>query len=274
MSIWKRRYHTQFIQKLMKIALSFAAIVLLLTTSACGNSSSASGVSPESSIETPIAQGADTDKQLSAKSVPGAEVAVVASDRPTLAGNATVVIQVGGQPITIVVDGNQAPITAGNFVDLVQRGVYNGTKFHRVVKTPDPFVVQGGDPQSKDSNVPISRLGSGNFIDPQTNEARYIPLEILPQGGKEPIYGQTLKSAGISDPPALPHRKGAVAMARTPLPDSASAQFYFALSDLGFLDGDYAVFGYVTDGMDVVEQIQQGDMIDSAEVTQGKENLK
>jgi peptidyl-prolyl cis-trans isomerase B (cyclophilin B) len=80
--------------------------------------------------------------------------------------------------------------------------------------------------------------------------------------------------ARISQPPALPHTKGAVAMARSQDPDSASSQFYFALDDLSFLDGNYAVFGYVTAGMNVVDQIQQGDRIESAKVTQGAENLK
>jgi peptidyl-prolyl cis-trans isomerase B (cyclophilin B) len=63
-------------------------------------------------------------------------------------------------------------------------------------------------------------------------------------------------------------------MARSQAPDSASAQFYFALADLAFLDGNYAVFGNVTQGLDVVNKIQQGDRIDSAKVTQGAENLK
>ena len=63
-------------------------------------------------------------------------------------------------------------------------------------------------------------------------------------------------------------------MARSPLPDSASAQFYFALADVAFLDGDYAVFGYVTEGMEVIDTIQQGDRIESAKVTAGLDNLK
>jgi peptidyl-prolyl cis-trans isomerase B (cyclophilin B) len=62
-------------------------------------------------------------------------------------------------------------------------------------------------------------------------------------------------------------------MARSQFPDSASAQFYFALSDLSFLDGSYAVFGYVTDGMNVVDQIEQGDRIESAKVTSGLDRL-
>jgi peptidyl-prolyl cis-trans isomerase B (cyclophilin B) len=196
------------------------------------------------------------------------------SGLPRLTGEATVEMTVKGSTIAIRVDGDNAPITAGNFVDLVNRGVYNGTSFHRVVRQPQPFVVQGGDPQSKDPNVPVARLGTGSFIDPTTQQPRYIPLEIKPKGAKEPIYSKTLSEAGVNDPPELRHTRGAVAMARSQLPDSASAQFYFALADLEFLDGNYAVFGYVTNGMDVIDKIQQGDRIDSAKVTAGLEKLQ
>ncbi|MEW6497660.1 MAG: peptidylprolyl isomerase [Cyanobacteriota bacterium] len=193
---------------------------------------------------------------------------------PRLEGKATVVLKVKGSPITIEVDGTNAPITAGNFVDLVQQGVYDGLVFHRVVREPQPFVVQGGDPQGKDPNFPVERMGTGGFIDPQTKQERYIPLEIKPKGAQTPIYSQTFDKAGINAPPQLRHTRGAVAMARSTPPDSASSQFYIALADLPFLDGNYAVFGSVTQGMDVVDKIQQGDRIESAEVTQGIENLK
>ena len=184
---------------------------------------------------------------------------------PVLNGQATVVMTVKGAPITIAVDGTKAPITAGNFVDLVERGFYDGLTFHRVVREPEPFVVQGGDPLGN---------GTGGFIDPATGEERSIPLEITPKGDAAPVYSKTLPSAGISESPELPHTRGAVAMARSQFPDSASSQFYFTLANLSFLDGNYAVFGYVTAGMDVVDGIDQGDTIDSAKVTQGLENLK
>ncbi|HAA27454.1 MAG TPA: peptidylprolyl isomerase [Cyanobacteria bacterium UBA8553] len=207
-------------------------------------------------------------------STPAIQANTFQVSEPRLEGKATVVLKVKGSPIKIEVDGTNAPITAGNFVDLVQQGVYNGLVFHRVVREPQPFVVQGGDPQGKNPNFPVERLGTGGFIDPKTKQERFIPLEIKPKGEKEPVYGKTLKAAGISAPPALRHTRGAVAMARSSMPDSASSQFYVALSQLDFLDGDYAVFGYVTEGMDVVDKIQQGDRIESAEVTQGLENLK
>ena len=181
-------------------------------------------------------------------------------DLPKLEGKATVVMTVKGSPVTIEVDGTNAPVTAGNFVDLVQRGVYDGLTFHRVVREPEPFVVQGGDPKGN---------GTGGFIDEKTKTERRIPLEIKPKGADEPVYGKT-----IAQPPELQHKRGVVAMARSQMPDSASSQFYFTLADLAFLDGNYAVFGTVTDGMEVVDKIQQGDSIDSAKVTQGGENLK
>ncbi len=197
-----------------------------------------------------------------------------ANNLARLEGKATVVLQVKGSAITIELDGTNAPVTAGNFVDLVQKGIYDGLVFHRVVREPQPFVVQGGDPQGKKPDFPITSLGTGGFVDPATGRPRNIPLEIKPRGATEPLYSQTFPQARVTVPPVLQHNRGAVAMARSQSPDSASSQFYIALADLPFLDGSYAVFGYVTSGMEVVDQIQQGDRIESAKVTQGLENLK
>ncbi|MBD2567884.1 peptidylprolyl isomerase [Anabaena lutea] len=210
--------------------------------------SKATEASPKSTTE------ATTVSETSSESIPGMK------DLPRLEGKATVVMTVKGSPITIEVDGTNAPITAGNFVDLVQKGVYDGLKFHRVVREPQPFVAQGGDPKGN---------GTGGYIDPKIGTERRIPLEIKPKGAKDPIYGKT-----ITEQPELQHKQGAIAMARSQMPDSASSQFYFTLADQGFLDGSYAVFGHVTQGFDVVNKIEQGDIIDSAKVTQGAENLK
>ncbi|MEM8639264.1 MAG: peptidylprolyl isomerase [Cyanobacteria bacterium P01_G01_bin.54] len=186
------------------------------------------------------------------------------ADLSRLDGVAQVQMTVNGSPIRIEVRGEAAPITAGNFIDLVKKGVYEGVAFHRVVRDPQPFVVQGGDPQSQDPNVPMSQLGTGGYIDPSSGERRFIPLEILPVGADTPVYSQTLP---VGSTPVLAHKRGAVAMARSSFPDSASSQFYFALSDLPNLDGSYAVFGYVVgNGMAVVDQIQSGDRIEAIEV--------
>lgn len=176
---------------------------------------------------------------------------------PRLSGTATVEMTLASGTVTMEIDGDSAPITAGNFIDLVQRNFYNNLNFHRVVKEPNPFVVQGGDPLGN---------GTGGFADPQTGVKRSIPLEILPADQTTPVYGRTLPA---TTPPKLRHDRGAVAMARSQQPDSASSQFYIALDNIYFLDGSYAVFGYVKQGMELVDKIKMGDKILSMKVTKG-----
>ncbi|MEB3827668.1 peptidylprolyl isomerase [Phormidium sp. CCY1219] len=236
------------------------AIALALLIGGCTDGVGSSSPTTDSSGDNPSAVAQTPPSNLS-------------SNLPRLEGKATVLMVVNGEPITIEVDGTHAPVTAGNFVDLVQKGVYDDLAFHRVVRNPEPFVVQGGDPQSKDANF-RGQLGTGGYTDPTTGQERNIPLEIMPSGAEDPLYGTTFQMAGISQAPELEHTRGAVAMARSQAPNSASSQFYFTLNDLPFLDGSYAVFGYVTDGMDVVDEIQQGDRIDSARVVEGLENLQ
>ncbi|MGC1310399.1 MAG: peptidylprolyl isomerase [Phormidesmis sp.] len=231
------------------------AIALLITSCSTAEPPTAADAAVEPAPPTEVAVASDLTEGL-----------------PRLEGNATVEITVGSRKITVEVDGGKAPITAGNFVDLVEKGVYDGTIFHRVVRSPQPFVIQGGDPQSTDPNTPTNQLGTGSYIDAKTGEARLIPLEILPADAEAPVYGKTFPEAGVQATPALPHRRGAVAMARSGV-NTASAQFYITLADVAFLDGDYAVFGYVTDGMDVVDDVQLGDVISAAKVTAGADNL-
>ncbi|MGY6529742.1 MAG: peptidylprolyl isomerase [Cyanobacterium sp.] len=245
-------------------------LVSLITLTGCQapSDSALTGGNNGEDIENPMADVAEN---------PSTEINETIMSLPRLEGKAIVEMKVKGQPITIELDGDNAPITAGNFLDLVDKGIYNGLVFHRVVTDPQPFVAQGGDPQGKDPNFPVSRLGTGGYIDPNTNSQRYIPLEIRPQFDEsaedvtppEIIYSQTTDVA-----PQLRHEYGVIAMARSQMPDSASSQFYFTLADLPFLDGSYAVFGRVTSGMDVVESIAQGDRIDSVQVISGIENLK
>jgi cyclophilin family peptidyl-prolyl cis-trans isomerase len=123
----------------------------------------------------------------------------------------------------------ETPITSGNFIDLVNRKFYDGLTFHRY----EPgFVIQGGDPEG---------TGSGNFVDPKTNQTRHIKLEKV----------RSLKHDAA----------GVIAMARTSDPNSASCQFYFTLAPADFLDNPpgYAVFGKVVEGMDVVMKLRKGD---------------
>ncbi|ELS32031.1 MULTISPECIES: peptidylprolyl isomerase [Pseudanabaena] len=238
--------------------------------------SSSSGVSATSSPTSSSSTTSSTTASSAPKSAsPTASNTDAASPKPAdssvdpaiakfvqLKGTATVELKLKSGIVKIDIDGDNAPVTAGNFVDLVKRGVYNGLNFHRVVKEPTPFVVQGGDPLGN---------GTGNFIDPASSQPRYIPLEILPDGAKQPVYGEVLPP---TKKPKLRHNKGAIAMARSQSPNSASCQFYFALDDIYFLDGSYAVFGYVTEGMELIDKIQVGDRIESITITKGAENLK
>ncbi len=189
---------------------------------------------------------------------------------PQLKGRATVEMETTKGTMTIVVDGYSAPVNAGNFVDLVQRGFYNGLPF---IRSEDNFVVQSGDPAGPEDG----------FIDPKTKQYRAIPLEILVRGDKEPTYGMTLEEAGIYLPDlALPFNAfGAVALAR---PDTdanrGSSQFFFfkfdnELTPPGFnlMDGRYSVFGYVVQGKEVLEELTDKDKIISAKVVYGADNL-
>lgn len=112
-----------------------------------------------------------------------------------------------------------APITCENFEKLVSEGFYDGLTFHRVV---EGFMAQGGDPQG---------TGMG--------------------GSKDTIKGE-FASNGVEN--NLSHKRGIVSMARSQMPDSASSQFFICYDDsCSFLDGNYAAFGEVTDGMEVVD---------------------
>lgn len=192
------------------------------------------------------------------------------SNLPQLKGRATVEMTTSKGNLTLVVDGYSAPVTAGNFVDLVQRGFYNGLEF---IRAEDNYVLQTGDPPGKEEG----------FIDPKTGEYRAVPLEVLVRGDSKPIYGITLEDAGLyREQPVLPFSAyGAVAMARPGTdPNGGSSQFFFFLFDpeltpagRNLLDGRYSVFGYVVDGKDVLEQLKAGDVIESAKVVDGTENL-
>ena len=192
------------------------------------------------------------------------------SNLPQLKGRATVEMTTNKGNLTVVVDGYSAPVTAGNFVDLVQRGFYNGLKF---IRAEDNYVLQTGDPAGPDDG----------FIDPKTGEYRAIPLEVLVRGDSKPIYGITLEDAGLyREEPVLPFSAyGAVAMARPGFePNGGSSQFFFFLFDpeltpagRNLLDGRYSVFGYLVKGKEVLEKLTEGDVIESAKVVKGTENL-
>lgn len=201
----------------MKKFLSLLAIGLACTVTAC-------------TAETPAKTAEETAPPPPA---PEQTAAAPASFKPA-AEDPLVVLNTSKGPITIRVYKKEAPITAGNFLDLVKRGFYKNMVFHRV----EPgFVVQTGDPTG---------TGMGGFTDPKTKQERTIKLETKPE---------------------LKHdAAGVVAMARSSNPDSASSQFYITLGAAPFLDGGYAVFGRVEKGLDVVKKIQVGDKFTSAKM--------
>jgi peptidylprolyl isomerase len=193
------------------------------------------------------------------------------ADKPQLLGRAEVELNTTAGRMVITLDGYSAPITAGNFADLVQRGFYDGLTFDRVEKF---FLVQAGDPPGP----------ADGYVDPATGKVRTIPLEIRAKGELMPRYGQTFEQLGLWDvEPALPFSaEGTVAMARyLEDPNSASSQFFIFMAEpdltpagLNLMDGRYAVFGYVTEGTEVLRKIKLGDRILSARIISGQENLK
>lgn len=122
--------------------------------------------------------------------------------------------------ITVELDADAAPITVQNFLDLAGSGFYDGLTFHRII---EGFMIQGGDPE-----------GTG-------------------MGGSDKTIKGEFSANGVENP--LSHTRGAISMARSSAMDSASSQFFIVQKDSTFLDGQYACFGYVTDGMDVVDAI-------------------
>lgn len=122
--------------------------------------------------------------------------------------------------ITVELDADTAPITVTNFVNLAKDGFYDNLTFHRIM---DGFMIQGGDPNGD---------GTG--------------------GADQTIKGE-FSSNGVEN--EISHTRGTISMARAQDPDSASSQFFIVQSDSTFLDGDYAAFGKVTEGMDIVDEI-------------------
>ncbi|KAK1383762.1 Peptidylprolyl isomerase [Heracleum sosnowskyi] len=169
----------------------------------------------------------------------------------------------------IVLDGYNAPVTAGNFVDLVKRHFYDGMEIQRA----DGFVVQTGDPEGP----------AEGFIDPSTEKTRTIPLEIMVEGEKAPFYESTLEELGLYKAQTkLPFNAfGTMAMAREEFENnSGSSQVFWLLkeseltpSNANILDGRYAVFGYVTENEDFLADLKVGDVIESIEVVSGLDNL-
>lgn len=139
--------------------------------------------------------------------------------------------------IELELDADIAPITVANFAKLVNEGFYNGLTFHRIISG---FMIQGGDP-----------LGNGTG------------------GSKDNIKGEFLAN-GVNN--TIYHKRGVISMARSSAYNSASSQFFIVHENSTFLDGQYAGFGYVTSGMEIVDKICENISVEDNNGTVLKEN--
>lgn len=139
--------------------------------------------------------------------------------------------------IALELDADVAPITVENFANLVNEEFYNGLTFHRIISG---FMIQGGDP-----------LGNGT-------------------GGSSKTIKGEFASNGVKN--SISHVRGTISMARSSMPNSASSQFFIVHQDSTFLDGQYAAFGTVTSGMDVVDKICEDTVVEDNNGTVAAKN--
>ncbi len=192
-------------------------------------------------------------------------------DLPRLLGRAKVNIKTSKGEMKAIVDGFNAPLTAGAFVDLSSKNFYKDLPINRAEEF---FVLQTGDP-----------IGEAiGYIDPDTNEERHVPLEIRIPGEKETFYNQTFEDLGLyTETPTLPFATlGTLGWSHSSTAvDDGSSQFFFFLYEAelnpagrNLIDGRNAAFGYVIEGFDVLEELTKDDTIISIDVLDGIENLK
>lgn len=200
---------------------TFKAAALALTTAmllaGCSSASTRSSASSSQTSDTSTASLASSE--VSTKSS-GVTEKQTKSEPGGKQYQATIKIAGYDEPIVFTMDEGIAPETVDNFVDLAQSGFYDGLTLHRIM---EGFMIQGGDPRGN---------GTG--------------------GSSHQIEGE-FESNGFDN--SLKHVRGTVSMARSSDPNSASSQFFIVQEDSSSLDGEYAAFGTVTSGMDVVDQI-------------------
>lgn len=139
--------------------------------------------------------------------------------------------------IKVELDADTAPVTVTNFISLAKEGFYDGLTFHRIISG---FMIQGGDPQ-----------GNGT-------------------GGSDHTIRGEFSANGVKN--SISHKRGVISMARAQDYDSASSQFFIMHKDSDSLDGDYAAFGHVTEGMEVVDKICEDTEVEDRNGTVTPEN--
>ena len=190
---------------------------------------------------------------------------------PRLLGRANVEIETSKGNMIAVIDGYNAPLTAGTFIDLSLKGFYDGLPMNRAEEF---FILQTGDPQGEE-------IG---YIEPDTNQLRRVPLEIRTPNFKETLYGETFEEVGLyTETPVLPFATlGTLGWAHSDKDlNDGSSQFFFFLYEAelnpagrNLIDGRNAAFGYVIEGSEILNKLGVDDKIISIKILNGEENLK
>ena len=190
---------------------------------------------------------------------------------PRLLGRATVEIKTTKGIMNAIIDGYNAPLTAGSFIDLSLKGFYDGLPINRAEEF---FILQTGDPKGEE-------IG---YIDPDSNELRKIPLEIRTPNSKDTLYGQTFEEVGLyTETPVLPFATlGTLGWAHSDSDlNDGSSQFFFFLYEAelnpagrNLIDGRNSAFGYVIEGSEILNKLGVEDKINEIKVLNGSENLK
>ncbi len=192
-------------------------------------------------------------------------------DLPRLLGRARVDIKTSKGDMEAIIDGFNAPLTAGAFIDLSSKNFYNNLPINRAEEF---FVLQTGDPLGDE-------IG---YIDPEKKVERHVPLEIRIPNEKETFYNETFEELGLyTETPTLPFATlGTLGWSHSSTEvNDGSSQFFFFLYEAelnpagrNLIDGRNAAFGYVVKGFEVLEELTKDDTILSIDVLDGLENLK
>ncbi len=211
---------------LFSVVLVAALLTAVLLVPGCSSPDPVVTEPPVSPEEAPV-------PEEPAPPSPEEEILYTPEYQPT--GDEVAVIETSKGVIKFEFYADDAPNHVAAFVELAEKGFYDGVKFHRV----EPgFVVQGGDPLSKTDDPMVGTGGPGYYLAAEFNDRL--------------------------------HLDGTVSMARAQSEDSAGSQFFICLGPQPFLDGQYTVFGQVTEGLDIVHTIAIGDVMESVRIERGE----
>ena len=193
------------------------------------------------------------------------------NDLPRLLGRANASIKTSKGDMKAIIDGYNAPLTAGSFVDLAQKGFYDGLPINRAEEF---FVLQTGDPKGPETG----------YIDPENGEQRTVPLEIRVPDKVDTIYKKTFEELGLyTATPTLPFATpGALGWSHSGTSvNDGSSQFFFFLYDAelnpagrNLIDGNNAAFGYVVEGNEILNKLDVNDQIISITIEDGINRFK